>query len=387
MASRKAGQIIARGDNKWLVRIYLGTNETGKRTYYNQTVSGTKKDAEKHKTEKLRELHTGTFVAPTKQSKQTLHTYLTEWVATKKANARTLHDYRSIIDRYFNGHVLGRVRIDQLTPIGIRAFYKGLQERGLSARTVQYAHSTLHSALEQAVEDGLIARNPAKLARKALDKVERSEKQVLTVEQARIFIKHVQGDRFAALWLLLLDTGLRPGEALGLKWSDVDLDSGVLRVQRALKEPRGEGDTWRLERPKTKTAVRGVHIMPRTVEALREHRKRQVEERLAAGEKWGAGTEPDMIFTTSTGTYIRQSNLHRRHFKPILTAAKLPDMRIYDLRHSAASILLTLGENPKVVQERLGHRDVGLTLNTYSHVVEGLQAQATARMAQALASA
>jgi integrase len=183
-----------------------------------------------------------------------------------------------------------------------------------------------------------------------------------------------------------LDTGLRPAEALGLKWSDLDLDSGVIRVQRALKEPRGEGDTWRLERPKTKTAVRSVHIMPDTLKALRQHRKRQVEERLAA-EDWGANTEPNMIFTTSTGTYPRQANLHRRHFKPTLKAAGLPDMRIYDLRHSAASILLALGENPKVVQERLGHRDVGLTLNTYSHLVEGMQEQATARMAQALAGA
>ena len=382
MASRPTGQIVARGTNKWLVRIYLGTDETGKRRYYNQTVSGTKKDAQRVQAEKLRELHTGTFVAPSKATKQTLHAYLKQWVETKKANARTLHDYRSIIDRYFKDHVLGRVRVDQLAPAGIRRFYLDLQERGLSPRTVQYAHSVLHSALEQAVEDGLIPRNPAKLARKALDKLERSEKQVFTLEQARTFIDHARKDRFAALWLLLLDSGLRPAEALGLKWSD--LDGSVIRVQRALKEPRGEGDKWRLERPKTKTAIRNVHLMPHTVEALREHRKRQVEERLAAGEDWGTGTEPNLVFTTSTGTYIRQSNLHRRHFKPILQAAGLPDMRIYDLRHSAASILLALGENPKVVQERLGHRDVGLTLNTYSHVVEGLQQQATARMAQAL---
>ena len=237
-------------------------------------------------------------------------------------------------------------------------------------------------ALEQAVEDGLIPRNPAKLARKVLEKVERSEKQVLTVEQARTFIQHVQADRYAALWLLLLDTGLRPGEALGLKWGDLHGD--VIRVQRALKEPRGKGDVWRLERPKTQQAVRSVPLMPSTVQALKEHRRRQAEERLALGGAWGLDTEPGLIFTSTIGTYLRQNNLHRRHFKPILAAAKLPDMRVYDLRHSAATILLALGENPKVVQERLGHRDVAMTLNTYSHVVEGIQKQATARLAQAL---
>ncbi len=384
MAARPTGQIIARG-TAWQVKIFLGRDEAGKRHYFTTTIPGTKKDAQRVLTEKLRELHTGTFVKPTKQTKQTLRAYLKEWVAGKRANARTLHDYRSIIDRYFDDHVIGRVRIDQLNPAGIRRFYLDLQERGLSPRTVQYAHSVLHMALEQAVEDGLIPRNPAKLARKALDKVERSEKQVLDIDQARTFIEHVQTDRYAALWLLLLDTGLRPAEALGLKWSD--LDGHVIRVQRALKEPRGEGDGWRLERPKTAKAVRNIPLMPSTVRGLKEHRKRQVEERLAAGENWGAKTEPNIIFTTSTGTYIRQSNLHRRHFKPILKVAGLPDMRPYDLRHSAASILLALGENAKVVQERLGHANVGMTLNTYSHVLKGMQEQATARLATALGGA
>jgi integrase len=155
-------------------------------------------------------------------------------------------------------------------------------------------------------------------------------------------------------------------------------------VQRALKEPRGKGEAWRLERPKTKQAVRSVPLMPSTVQALKEHRKRQAEEQLAAGGAWGIDTEPGLIFTSTLGTYLRQSNLHRRHFKPILERAELPDMRVYDLRRSAATILLALGENPKVVQERLGHRDVGMTLTTYSHVVAGIQEQATARLAQAL---
>jgi integrase len=117
--------------------------------------------------------------------------------------------------------------------------------------------------------------------------------------------------------------------------------------------------------------------------ALKEHRKKQVKERLAFGEHWADGCEPDMIFTTKWGTYLRQSNLHRRHFKPLLEGAELPNMRIYDLRHSSASLLLALGENPKVVQERLGHSSITLTMDTYSHVLEGMQQQATDRLGAA----
>lgn len=364
-----------------MVRIFLGRDKDGKRHYYNKMISGSKKDAQVHLTEKRRELDTGTFIRPTKQTKQTLRSYLAEWISTKKANARTLNDYHGIIRRYVEPDTIARVRVDLLTPATIRRFYLDLQKRGLAPRTVQYAHSVLHTALEQAVTDGLIPRNPSKAARNVLDRVERSERQVLSVEQARTFLTAVEGDRFAALWLLLLDTGLRPAEALGLKWTD--LDDGVLRIQRALKEPRGKEEGWRLERPKTKQAIRSIPLMARTLEALRQHRKRQAEEKLKLGKAWGEGSEPDMIFTTTTGTYPRLANLHRRHFKPVLAAAQLPDMRIYDLRHSAASILLALGENPKVVQERLGHRDVALTLNTYSHVVDGLQQQATAKLESA----
>ena len=304
---------------------------------------------------------------------------------SKRANPRTLHHYRSIIRRYFDEHPLGLVRVDQLTAPGIRRFYRDLQERGLSPRTVQYAHSVLHSALEQATRDRIIPRNPERDARNVLEKVERSEKQVLTLEQARKFIGAVQADRYAALWLLLLETGLRPGEALGLKWGD--LHGNVLRVQRALKEPAGRGAAWRLEAPKTKRAVRSVPLTESTLRALREHRRKQAAEQLALGKYWADGCEPDLIFTTSVGTYLRQSNLHRRHFKPALTAAKLPDMRMYDLRHSAATILLALGENPKIVQERLGHSSITLTMDTYSHVLEGMQQQATLRLAEALGSA
>lgn len=127
--------------------------------------------------------------------------------------------------------------------------------------------------------------------------------------------------------------------------------------------------------------------MNSTVQALKEHRTQQAKEKLAFGEAWGADAEKDVIFTTNRGTYPRHSNLHRWHFRPLLAPAKLPEMRVYDLRHSIASILLVRRENPKVVQERLGPTNASMTLNTYSHVLAGIQEQATARLEEAFATA
>ncbi len=390
MASRTAGQIISRGEGAWLVRVTLGRDEAGKRHTYNKTVVGTKKEAQAHLTEKLRERDLGSFIQPSKRTKQTLRAYLAEWLTTKKANSRTLSDYNWIIKHYIHDHPIGRVRLEQLNSPAIRRFYLDLQAKKLSPRTVQYVHSVLRQALGAAVDDGVLAKNPVdKQARETLDKVQRSEKEVLSTsgdaQTAQGFVQAARADRYAALWLLLLDTGLRPGEALGLKWTD--LEKNVVCVQRALKEPRLKGDTWRLERPKTKQALRSIPLMQRTVEALKAHRKMQAEQRLKAGTYWAAGCEDGLIFTTEIGTYLRQSNLHRRHFKPILKAAKLSPMRMYDLRHSAATILFSLGQNPKVVQERLGHKDVSLTLDTYSHGLPGMQQQATAEMEKAFGAA
>jgi integrase len=222
------------------VRISLPADENGKRSWHSKTVSGTLKDARKYLTTKLAELDSGTYVRQTQATqKRTLRQYLGEWVDTKKANARTIADYRGIIRRYVEDHPIGMMRVQDLRPDRIRRFYMDLQECGLAPQTVQYVHSVLHSALKRAAKDRLINRNPEEDARDVLEKVERSENQVLTLEQARSFIIATGSDRYGALWLLLLKTGLRPGEALGLKLSD--LGSNMIRVQRALKQSAMKG--------------------------------------------------------------------------------------------------------------------------------------------------
>lgn len=241
----------------------------------------------------------------------------------------------------------------------------------LSARTVRYAHAVLHTALEQAVRWRLLAHNPAKVV--DLPRQVRREMQALTPAEASRFLDAAKADRWHALWVLLVTTGLRPGEALGLKWSD--LDGGTIQVQRVVVERTGKG--WALEEPKTSRSRRTVSLPASTVRALHSHRAKQAEAKLAAGPEH---VDRGLIFATSTGAPERQSNLFRRHFKPLLKAAGLPNVRMYDLRHTAATLLLAAGENPKIVSERLGHSTITLTMDTYSHVLPEMRQQTAERL-------
>jgi integrase len=369
-----AGQLVRRGEGTWLVRIPLGRDTRGKRLYHNHTVRGTKKDAERYRTKTFRELDTGTFA---EASQVPVGVFLEEWLetsATPRVRARTLADYRSLADRYLVP-ALGHLKLAQITPSHIQRAYAVMQHRGLSPRTIRYAHSVLHGALEQAVRWRQLARNPAKLV--DLPRHERREMRALAPGEASRFLDAARGTRFEALWMLLLTTGLRPGEALGLKWPDIDGDR--LRIQRALVRQRD--GTWDLCEPKTARARRVVTLPVSTQRSLQAHRARQLQERMRAGAAWSG---QDLVFCTSEGQPLEWRVVVRRYFRPILRKAGLGALRPYDLRHSCASLLLAAGENVKVVSERLGHASVALTLDVYSHVLPDMQQRAAERMEQLL---
>jgi integrase len=250
--------------------------------------------------------------------------------------------------------------------------------RGLSARTVRYLHAVLNSALKQAVKWGMLARNPAEAV--DLPKQERREMLALSPKQATEFLKAAADDRWGFLFAFALATGMRPEEYLGLQWKDLELERGTVTVRRALVWREKGG--WYFGEPKTARSRRSIPLPTSTVRALADHRRKQGEERLKLGPDY---QQHDLVFATPEGGPLAPRNLKRRHFRPILERAKLPtDFRLYDLRHSCATLLLAAGEHPKIVSERLGHATVTLTLDVYSHVLPTMQEAATEKLERML---
>ena len=303
--------------------------------------------------------------------------YLQRWLreaVTPTVRPQTLASYRRLVA----GHItpeLGRIQLSRLSPLDVQAFTNRKLEAGLSPRTVQYLHAILRRALGQALRWGLVTRNVATLV--DAPRVRRAEVQPLHPDQARAFLAAVRGDRLEALYTVALVIGLRQGETLGLRWVDVDLEAGTLTVRNALQRLR---PGWELVEPKTTRSRRTLALPAVAISALRAHRTRQLEERLWAGSRW---QEHGFVFTSAIGTPLDASGVSRR-FHAALAAASLPRQRFHDLRHACASLLLVQGVSPRVVMEILGHSQISLTMNTYSHVMPELQREAADRIDAAL---
>jgi integrase len=196
----------------------------------------------------------------------------------------------------------------------------------------------------------------------------------------RRLLEAAHGDRLEALYVLAVTTGMRRGELLGLKWTDVDLENGRLSIRRALTRT-DDGKYIALTEPKTKGSRRIVKLTRRAVEVLRRHLDRQLAEIEAAGDLYG---DQGLVFTTQAGTPINPSNLRQRSFAPLLKKAGLPHIRFHDLRHTCATLLLSKGVHPKFVQELLGHATIAITLDTYSHVMPGMGDQTARAMESTL---
>jgi integrase len=272
---------------------------------------------------------------------------------------RTYHNYRLQVRRHIVP-ALGRVKLKALSPASIQSLYAAKLRGGLKPSSVRYLHAVLHRALEQAVRWNMIPRNPA--ASVDPPKLRHEEITPLDADQARTFRQAARADRFEALYVLSLTVGLRMGEALGLKWSDVDLDAGTLRVNRQLQRIR-EGGGLVFSQPKN-ASRRTVEMPQRAIEALKSHRKRQIEQQLSASSNW---PNSGLVFTSTIGTAVDAQNVVNRHFKPLLRRAGLPSIRFHDLRHTCATLLLSRGTHPKYVQQLLGHASIQLTLDHYSH--------------------
>lgn len=378
MAGRRRGQIIPRGKGTWLIRVPR-VGPDGKPKPWNQTFKGTKTEAQQALAAALVALEEGNLADA---GSRRLADYLDQWIEVAAGARResTVERYKWAIGKYLKPG-LGGKRLDRLTALDIQEFLSDLlagkySSEPLSAGTVRYAHSVLSAALKQAVRWKLLPHNPCKdVDLPRLDKS--ADRNWLQEEQAARFLALAQEDLRGLPLILGLMTGMRPGEYLALRWEDLNWEAGAVFVQRNLHRPRGGGG-WTLTEPKTKKSRRRVPLPRFALDLLRRHRARQAEERLAAGPLY---RDNGFIFATTFGEPLHPGNLTRRQFRPLLAKAGLPaSTRLYDLRHSAASLLLAAGEHPKVVADLLGHSSVTLTLDTYSHVAPSLLQDATAKL-------
>lgn len=363
---RQTGQIIARGDRKWLVRVYVGTGVNGKRRYDSKTVEGTFKQAETKLTEMKRLKDTDSLLEPTKT---TVKTWCDQWLTAKERNLgpKTARDYRDRLEKDvypFIGHMV----LSKVTAQTIDDLYGSLlSDRQLSPRTVRYTHSILRQAMQRGVHRKFLRVNPCDVSEIELPKSDKTELPILTPDQVNQLLEapartaHPLAANLRCLWRLCLTSGLRPQEALALRWSD--LQGSSITVQRALVEVTAAH--WEVrDATKTEGSIRTISLPESTVAALSEHRKVQLQGRLKMGPAYDASG--DFIFASRTGQHLTPASV-RLIWKKDLAAAGLPLVKLYATRHTHISHLLESGANVKAVATRAGHKNPNMTLSVYAH--------------------
>ena len=287
----------------------------------------------------------------------------------------TFERYKSLADLHLCP-ALGRLRLKALTPAHVQGLYRSKLNSGLSPATVQKIHVVLHKALSQAVKWSLIPRNATGVV--SAPRPAPKEMRPLSTEEVKRLLESVRGDQLEALWVLAVHTGMRQGELLALKWSDIDLEAAKVSVRKTLTRERGH---YRLGEPKTKRSRRTIKLTESAMEALQTHLSRQIEQIERLGDLY---RDQGLVFTTDSGAPLNPSNIRNRNLRRLKQNANLPDIRFHDLRHTCATLLLSKNVHPKIVQEMLGHANVAITLDTYSHVLPSMGDQAAAAMENAL---
>jgi integrase len=350
------GSITKRKDGRWMARYTVHTAKGPKRKHiYGRTRQEVAEMLSKAVSDRV-----GGVVFD--GDNETLGAYLQRWideVVRGTVKQSTLENY-AYIARLHIIPELGRVRLKALKSRDVRRHYREKLDAGLSPRTVQIIHTVLRKALQQAVHDDVLPRNVCDAV--TAPRQTKKEMQPLTPAQAKRLFENVREDRLRALYVLAITAGLREGELLGLRWEDVNLERELLQVRRQLTRTR---DGLSFTAPKRGKA-RVVRLTDMAIAALEAHRIAQNEERTRAGSLW---QETGLVFTSTIGTPVDVGNLTYRSFRPLLKRTDLPRIRFHDLRHTCATLLLSKGTHPKIVQEMLGHANISMTMDTYTHVL------------------
>ncbi len=360
---RGEGSLFQRADGQWCAILNNGYDADGKRA--RRTVYGRTKQEAREKLTRLQVSLLGGLA--TDATRQSIAQFLKHWleVAVRPSRRETTYlRYADLVRLHINP-IVGGIALSKADPRVIQGLYSELANRGASPRTRQLVHAVLHRAFGQAVKWGQLPQNVCDAVEKP-----RVPKRAMTVwspNETSRFLEAARSDRLYALYVLALLTALRQGELLGLQWQDIDLKTGALAVRFTLVEIKG---ALSLSEPKTSKGKRRVDLPRLATVALREHRERMMAEGHIGG----------YVFCDSQGGPLRKSNVVRRSFRPLMQRAAVLLIRFHDLRHTAATLLLQQGVHPKVVQERLGHAQIGVTLDTYSHVLPSMQAAAAQRL-------
>lgn len=360
--SGSGGSVRERPDGRWEGRYLVAGR---RRSVY----APTKREAQERLRRALLDVDNG--IRPVDQ-RATVAAYLEGWLATSVATrcrSSTASSYRQVVRRYIAPSI-GRRSLAKLEPDDVRRMLVDLGARGdLSPTTIRYALTVLRIALGRAAKEGKVVRNVATL----VDAPARSTPEIrpLSTAQVRTFLAATAGDRHAALYVTAIATGMRQGELLGLRWRDVDLEAGVIQIRHTLRL-----DTRELAEPKTDRSRRALRIGAGVTAALRGHRTRQLEERLASGRRW---VDRDFVFASAIGTPLDSRNVTHR-FQDALERAGLPRQRFHDLRHVCATLLREHGEDLDVVSRILGHASITTTANFYGHLTPAMLERSAARM-------
>lgn len=369
------GSVTKRGD-VWRIAVELEPDASGKRRQRFETFRGSKREADRRLTEllALRDQHRLGVT-----SKETVAEYLAVWLRDGCADLapKTRDTYAMLARRYVEPHI-GSVQLEKLTPSLVVGMLRKLRETNrangqgekLSPATIHAAFRMLRTAMNTAVKWRVIAVSPISGVNSPT--IPRKEMQAFTAAQAQAFLAAAgqDGTKWAGFFTLALMAGCRPGELRALRWTDLDLEAGTFMIQRAAQRIVGVGIV--IGPTKTAGSRRPVAIGPEVVAMLRRHRVEQVKERLAAGPLW---TDQGLVFPSESGSVLESARIHRV-FSRICERAGAPKVRVYDLRHSSATLLLAAGVNPRVVAERLGHASTSMTMNVYAHALPGMQADA-----------
>ena len=349
------GTVYQKAGGRWCAQVDVGRDAAGRRI--RKSLSGkTKTEVLKKKRELQQRVDQGSYI---EESSMRVCDFMARWLDHAKLSLKpnTVSSYTGLVKNHINPR-FGHVRLAKLTPLMIQRGYCDMASDNASPRMRELVHVVLRRALDLAVKWGLLFRNPTD----AVTKPKAPKKPIMPLSRVESisFLEAAKSERLYALFYVAISTGMCQGELFGLQWRDVNFELGTIHIQRNLVELKGK---HHLDEPKTKSARRTIKLTGTALVVLREHRKRML----------AAGTPGPQVFCDTAGGFLRKSNVCRGSFMRILKLANLRRIRFHDLRHTAATLMLLGGVNPKVVQEALGHSDVSTTLNTYSHVLPSMQ--------------